>query len=134
MAYVSQEQKKETAPAIKALCKKFGVTGTLAVENHSTLVLNISKGKVDFIGSCNRVAAKKRMLAFSVGERNYLQVNTFWVDENYDGEAKEFLVEAVKLLKGPNYFDDSDPMTDYFNCSHYIGINVGKWDKPYILE
>ena len=133
MAYVSQEQKKASAPAIKALCKKFGVTGTLSVRHHSTLVLTLSRGKVDFIGSCNRVAQQRNRGEERI-ERNYIQVNTFWVDENYDGEAKEFLVEAVKLLKGPNYFDDSDPMTDYFNCSHYIDINVGKWDKPYILE
>ena len=49
MAYMNQETKKEKAPAIKAICKKYGVTASLAVRNHSTLVLNVRKGSIDFI-------------------------------------------------------------------------------------
>jgi hypothetical protein len=25
-------------------------------------------------------------------------------------------------------------MTDYFNTAYYVDVNIGKWDKPYILE
>ena len=49
MAYMSQERKQSLAPAIKAVLKKYGVKGTLAVNNHSTLVLNIKSGSIDFI-------------------------------------------------------------------------------------
>jgi hypothetical protein len=34
-------------------------------------------------------------------------------------------------MKGPEYFDDSDAMTDYFSTSHYISINTGDWRVPY---
>ena len=49
MAYMSQERKQSLAPSIKAVLKKYGVKGTLAVRNHSTLVLNIKSGSIDFI-------------------------------------------------------------------------------------
>ena len=37
-------------------------------------------------------------------------------------------------MKGPNYFNNDDAMTDYFHRSHYTDINVGKWNKPYFLQ
>jgi len=54
MAYISQEMKKELAPEIKAVLKKYGVKGTIAIRNHSTLVVNIKSGKLDLIGDYNR--------------------------------------------------------------------------------
>ena len=41
MAYVSQEMKKELAPAIKAVLKKYRMKGSIAVNNHSTLEVNL---------------------------------------------------------------------------------------------
>jgi hypothetical protein len=34
-------------------------------------------------------------------------------------------------MKGPDFYDNTDIMTDYFDVSHYIDISIGKWDKPY---
>jgi len=25
-------------------------------------------------------------------------------------------------------------MTDYFNVGWYIDVNIGKWNKPYVIE
>lgn len=135
MAYVSKEMKAQIAPVVKALCKKYGVKGTLSVRDHSSLVLTISQGKIDFIGSVNR---KNKEFAEQRGQeprvvKDHIQVNPYWVSEHYDGVAREFLEQAVAALKGPDYFDDSDIQTDYFHCSHYVDINIGKWDKPYAL-
>ena len=120
MAYVSQEMKSELTPAIKTILKKYGVKGSLAVRNHSTLVLNIKSGKIDF--------AKD-----STSDNYNYQVNTYWTDEHYQGKAKKFFAEVIAAMKGPKFFDHSDAMTDYFHCSHYIDINLGKWNKPYIV-
>ena len=49
MAYFNQERKAQKAPAIKAILKKYGVKGSLAVRNHSTFVLNVKSGSIDFI-------------------------------------------------------------------------------------
>lgn len=135
MAYVSKEMKAQIAPVVKALCKKYGVKGTLSVRDHSSLVLTISQGKIDFIGSVNR---KNKEFAEQRGQeprvvKDHIQVNPYWVHEHYDGVAREFLEQAVAALKGPDYFDDSDIQTDYFHRSHYLDINIGRWDKPYAL-
>lgn len=121
MAYVSQQMKAELAPAIKAILKKYGVKGSLAVQNHSTLVLNIKSGKIDFE-------------KLSTSDNFNYQVNPYWAHEHYTGKAKKFLVEVIAAMKGPKFFDHSDTMTDYFHVSHYIDINLGRWNKPYVLE
>ncbi len=121
MAYVSQQMKAELAPAIKTILKKYGVKGSLAVSNHSTLVLNIKSGKIDF--------AKD-----STSDNYHYQVNTYWTDSHYKGQAKKFFAEVIAAMKGPKFFDHSDSMSDYFHVSHYIDINLGTWNKPYILE
>ena len=119
MAYVSQEFKKEVAPKIKELCKKYGVKGTLAVRNHSTLVLNIKSAKLDFLKNVTD---------------SYFDVNCYHIGSMFEGKEKEFLEQAVSVLKSDKYFDHSDSMTDYFHCSHYVGISVGQWNKPFVYE
>ena len=49
MAYMSQDHKAKIAPVVKAILKKYNVKGTLAVRHHSSLVLNIKSGSIDFI-------------------------------------------------------------------------------------
>jgi len=31
-------------------------------------------------------------------------------------------------------WDKSDIQTDYFNVGWYVDVNIGKWNKPYIME
>ena len=135
MAYVSQEMKTKLAPAVKALLKEYGLKGSLSVHNHSSLVLTIKQGEIDFIGNYNEMEATKQRpahLPFRAAE-NHLSVNTYWAHEHFTGDAKDFIVKAIAALKGPDYFDHSDIQTDYFHRSHYIDINIGRWDKPYAL-
>jgi hypothetical protein len=126
MAYVSQEMKKELAPQIKAVLKKYGMKGTVAVRHHSSLVCNIKSGKLDILGA---------LPVSEYGPRDYVQVNTYWIEENYDdAKVVAFLSELKEAMEGPNFFCHDDSMTDYFHRSHYVDINVGQFDKPYILE
>jgi len=60
-------------------------------------------------------------------------VNPYWFQEHFDGKALEFLSEMMDALKGDKYFDHTDIQTDYFHCSHYVEIKIGRWDTPYIL-
>jgi hypothetical protein len=139
MAYVSQEMKARLAPAIKAICKKYNVKASIAVRHHSTLVLNIKQGSIDFIENyivtdANKPYAKKMSddeIAY-VRNKKSLDVNTYWAHEHFSGKAKSFLVEMIAAMKGPDFFDHSDAQTDYFHRSHYIDINIGQWNKPYV--
>ena len=40
-----------------------------------------------------------------------------------------FIDEKIKYQ---DFFNNDDIMTDYFHRSHYIDINIGSWNKPYI--
>ena len=126
MAYVSQEKKKQLAPGIKAVLKKYGMKGTIAVQHHSGLVCNIKSGKLDILGALE---------GGNQFDRDYLQVNPYWIGENYNcPKVVAFLSELKAALEGPDFFCNDDIMTDYFHRSHYVYINVGKFGKPYVLE
>lgn len=115
MAYMSQEHKARLAPTIKDICKRYGVRATLSVRNHSSLVLTVKQGNIDFGG-------------------DYIQVNPYHYKSHFTGRAQEFLSEVIPAMYGPDYFDHSDAQTDYFHCSHYIDVNIGRWNAPYALE
>jgi hypothetical protein len=115
MAYISQEHKKELAPAIKAVFKKYGIKATLGVRHHSTLIANIKSGPIDF----------------ALGDRGYKQVNEFCIGANFEGKAQDFLLELKAAMMIGNH-DNSEPMTDYFDVGWYIEINIGQYEKPYL--
>ena len=121
MAYVSQTDKKELAPAIKDVLKKYKMKASISVNNHSTLAVNIKEGAIDFSDN------------FSHGD-GYIQVNEYWIDDHYTGVKRDFFNELLAAMKGPKYFNDDDAMTDYFSRSHYTDINIGKWNKPFVLK
>ena len=49
MAYMNQEKKAEINKRLAPILKKYGIKGTLSVRNHSTIVLTVKAGKIDFI-------------------------------------------------------------------------------------
>jgi len=120
MAYVSQEDKAKLAPAIKKVLSKYGMKGSISIRHHSSLVVTLQSGSIDFKD-------------YTHGD-GYIQVNTYHIDSHYTGKAKNFLNELLAAMKGPNYFNNDDAMTDYFHRSHYTDINVGRWNKPYFLQ
>ena len=133
MAWMNQERKAQLAPAIKAVCTKYGVKASLAVRNHSSLVITIKQGKIDFIGNCNKVSAERAHGQPWREAKDHIDVNPYWFQEHFDGTAKDFLTELFAAAKGTEWYDRSDAMTDYFDTAYYIDVNVGNWNKPYAL-
>lgn len=137
MAFVSQELKQKLAPAIKKICAKYGVKGSLSVRTHSTLTLKIKSGKLDFVGSFNRVGGFHRPLD-SFGNKfqlakDSIDVNVYHYKSHFDGKALAFLDEVIAAMKVGNW-DRSDIQTDYFDVGWYVDVRVGEWNKPYVLE
>ena len=66
--------------------------------------------------------------------RSYINVNPYWYHEHFSGKSKEFISEALDALKSADWYDESDAQVDYFNTAYYVDINIGKWNKPYIVE
>ena len=111
MAFMNQEKKKRLAPKIKEILKKYNMKGTLSVDNYSTLNLNLKSGSIDFGTD---------------------RVNEYWYHEHFadNPQALAFLSEVIPAMNEGNH-DNSDMMTDYFDVGWYIGVRLGKWDKPY---
>ena len=114
MAYASQEMKKQLTPGIKAVLKKYKVKGSISIRDHMALVVTLKQGAVDF----------------GVSERD---VNTYWIDHNYQGTARNFLNELKTAMQGPDFYNNDDSQTDYFDRSHYITISLGKYNMPYTV-
>jgi len=127
MAYINQEKKATLSPKIKAICKKYGITASVAIRHHSTLVLNIRAGKLDFISNWKEHNKDSRET-----EINSISVNPYYVDQSYSGECKKFLDEVLTVMNDGNW-DKSDIQTDYFNVGWYVDVNIGRWDTPYNL-
>jgi hypothetical protein len=135
MAYMSQERKSEIAPKVKSILNKYGIKGSLSVRNHSTLSLTLKSGKIDFIANSNRVCGNdfyQVAKGFKPNTSNYDSINPYWFHEHYDGDAKAFLTEVMEAMNGGNW-DKSDIQSDYFNVGWYVEVQIGKWNKPYIV-
>jgi len=121
MAYVSQELKAKIAPQVKAILKKYKVKGSLAVNHHSTLVLNIREGALDMYKD---YAKSEDAAKFGI------QVNPYWYQDHFSGKTKAFLSEVIPAMNAGNW-DKSDIQSDYFNVGWYVSVNIGQWNKPY---
>lgn len=137
MAYMNQDRKATIASNVKPILAKYGMKGTLSVRNHSTIVLKLTSGKIDFIGDLQ----PQRQFGYvdyqlnkdEMRKRYELDINPYWYQEHYTGESLAFLSELIPAMKSAGWFDKSDAQIDYFNTAYYFDINVGTWQKPYIL-
>lgn len=127
MAYMNQERKAALTPAIKAVCKKYNVKATLSVYHHSTLCLNVKSSPIDFIGNFNKDVDDDNRRA-----KEHINVNPYWFRDHFDGIALDFISEVHAAMMTGNH-DRSDLMTDYFDVGWYVDINIGQWNKPYVL-
>lgn len=118
MAYVSQADKAKLAPAIRAVLAKYGMKGTISIRHHSTLVVTVKSGNIEFDTGYNT---------------GYAGVNVYWIDQHYAGVARDFLNELHQAMMGPDWFCEDDIQADYFHRSHYCDINIGRWDQPYVF-
>lgn len=138
MAYMSQERKQSLAPAIKAVLKKYGVKGSLSIRSHSSLVLTIKSGKIDFVENFietdSKVLHGRKMSQDQIDhirKNQSVDVNPYWYHEHFSGKAKNFLKEVLTAMNNGNH-DNSDIQTDYFDVGWYVDVNIGRWNQPYV--
>jgi hypothetical protein len=116
MAYMSQEKKKVIATALKVALKSFPTLKyTLAVQNHSTLVVTIKSGPE----------------SLDVEKKGYKQVNEYYIDNHFQGESATIL-KAIKAASDSLNHNRSDVQSDYFDVGHYLSIRIGDYDKSFV--
>lgn len=137
MAYMNQEKKQKIVEKVKPILKKYKVKGSFRVSNHSTIVLTIKSGSLDFIGDMNterrdllnpRLVDKEKLR-----EKYTLDINPYWYEEHYVGKSRKFFDELFPALYSADYYDRSNVQTDYFDTAYYVDVNVGNWNQPYTI-
>lgn len=137
MAYMNQERKAKVAAKVKPILAKYGMKGSLSVRNHSTIVLKLTSGSIDFIGDL----VEQRQFGYvthkidkdEMRKRYEISINPYWFQEHYTGTALAFLSEIIPAMKAADWYDKSDAQIDYFDTAYYFDVNVGSWTKPYNL-
>jgi hypothetical protein len=133
MAYMNQERKAELAPAIKAVFKKYGINGSIAVRNHMALVVSIKSGPIDFFESYNRVSMSRFQKCSHSPAQDCMDVNPYRYHDHFDGVAHDCLEELITAMNAGNH-NNSDIQSDYFDVGWYANVSIGKWNKPYTLH
>ena len=119
MAYITTEQVKERRNELKkhfpaAEGWKFSVKRLHASKIHVTIL-----------------SAPINLMEDNDSGREYFSVNQFYINEkNYPNHYKTF--EKIEKIANAGHWDDSDSMTDYFNCSWYFSLNVGSFEKAFV--
>lgn len=134
MAYMNQDKKKAIVAQLKKIIP-LDWKWSVAVENHSTLHLNIASAPVDLIGEMRAYTdpAYHNYVGKDAAKPSYAIPNHHWLDNAYKGELL-VLFENIKEAMMFGNHDNSDIMTDYFDVGHYISINLGKWNRPFIVN
>lgn len=134
MAYVSKEDKVKIVAAVKAVLPK-NWKATFAVNNGSTIVMTIKSTPLtleEILGkeACDELNDYHRF----DGVLGYVDINHHRLDRDIkDDFARSILEKVVDALNTDNY-NNSDIMTDYFDVGHYIDLQFGSFDKPYLVK
>lgn len=136
MAYMNQKRKAALVAECKKVLKKYGVKATFRVRHHSTLVCTLREGGIDFVANF-----KERTNTYGDTLRanvNGGDINTYWLEDNWKDPALSFLKELKDAMNGrgtdDENFDKSNIQIDYFHVGWYIDINIGEYNKPYVLN
>lgn len=137
MAYMNQEKKRKIVEKVKPILKKYKMKATFAVSNHSTIVVNIKSGSLDFIGDMNDERRDLLNPRFfdkeKLREKYTLDINPYWYEEHYTGKSKKFFSELFPALYSADYYDNTNSQIDYFDTAYYVDVNVGNWNNPYTI-
>lgn len=71
-------------------------------------------------------------------ENKYTKVNHHWLKHTlpnettiYTEECRTVLMRIKEIVNEYNY-DNSDPVTDFYDVNFHFELNIGKWDKPFV--
>ena len=149
MAWVQKDTIDKVRAALKVLNKEYGMKTSVSGTNSSSLKVRIVSGKIDFVQ--NRLDMLEADTRYSEADTRYseaekenhrlyltkfnsgIQVNHYWLDTSFSGVALEYL-EKVKAIMSVDHWDKSDVQSDYFHCAYYMNIDIGKWDKAYVVN
>jgi hypothetical protein len=135
MAYMNQERKAKIKANLDKALKGTGVKYTLKCSDLS-ITCTIKSAPVDFIANSNETCSAdfyQVSRGFTPNTRRYEQVNPYHFKDHYSGEALALMTKIVNAMYSGDYYDNSDAQSDYFDTAYYAYVNVGRWDKPFVV-
>ena len=142
MAYITKEQVQEKNKKLKELNKKYGVKGIFSGSNSSSLTLTVHEGSLDFVKWYVDSLVKVKDWSMYINPqsleqtikdvektRNFI-VSKYNLSDYLASPCLDYLQDALEIML-EGYYNNSDIMSDYFDCAWHMTIQVGKWDKPY---
>lgn len=126
MAYVNQDKKAMIAAALKAVVPA-GWKYSLSVRHHRTIVMTVASAPFDLI------AAFRMSEHFDPKAAKHHQVNPYHYREHLDDECVADVFDRIFDALNTDNHDRSDTMTDYFDVGHYVELNLGRWDKSFVV-
>src|SRR5476651_872128 len=130
MAYMDQKKKAAIAAELKKVMPK-DWKYSLGVRHHSTITLTISEAPVDLLSEINRRNGERSHGRHHHVFTDYVSVNEHYLAEQFDETLT--VMQQIKAALDLDNHDRSDIMTDYFDVGHYIKIEIGKHNKPFVV-
>lgn len=76
---------------------------------------------------------RKKELKSRLASKN-ITINQYHIDSDFElSDYGKKIFKFVKELCNSFNYDDSDSMTDYFDCGFYLELKIGKYDKSFEL-
>ncbi len=125
MAYINQEKKAKIAAELKKVVPA-GWKYSLAVRHHSTIVMTIQSAPFELI------KAFKGSEYLNTQEETHYNVNPYHYRSHIDDECVADVLDLILGALNTDNYDRSDSQTDYFDVGHYVKLQIGRWDKPFI--
>ena len=113
MTYMNEQRKKELAPGIKRVLKKYGVKGKLYVRDYMTLGIKLKKGKINF-------------------GKTQCDVNPYRIDKDFEGMPRQLLVELTEAMNWGRWKLRNN-MMDIRDAGWLIAIEIGDYRNEYQL-
>lgn len=125
MAFVDKAKKQKIAAALKEVVPN-GWKYSLAVRDHSGIVMSIYEAPFELMklhkgGEFFNPETASNVTITHVGRDSYSK----------NEQVDEVLKKILSALDLENH-DNSDSMTDYFDIGHYVYLNIGTHDRPFV--
>lgn len=126
MAYIKTEEVKAIRNQLK---KEFpNIKFSVTREHYSTVKIVILSSEIDFFADHITTLENYEI------KKAYIQVNPYCIVTSFTGLSKKVLQKISDIAFSQNWFDESDPMTDYFHTAYYVNLSIGDWARPYQLN
>lgn len=130
MAHMNQIKKAAIAAQLKKVVPA-GWKYSLSVVNHSTICMTVSAAPINLVDAYTAKRCSDDVRASCMAHMR-VDVNPYSWADHFDGDLLAAFTKILEALNLGNW-DRSDIQTDYFDVGHYVDLQFGRWNKPFVV-